>query len=41
MPSKLNTLIEEEIGQDNGRELPHLEGVSWELRTGENGVLLD
>ncbi len=41
MNAKLNTLIEEEIGQDNGRELPHLEGVSWELRTGENGVFLD
>lgn len=41
MNAKLNALIGEEIGQDNGRELPHLEGVSWELRTGENGVLLD
>jgi arylsulfatase len=41
MNTKLNALIEVEIGQDNGRELPHLEGVSWELRTDDNGVILD
>ena len=41
MNAKLNALIEVEIGQDNGRELPHLEGVSWELRTDSNGVILD
>jgi len=41
MNAKLNALIEDEIGQNNGRELPHLERVSWELRTSENAVILD
>ncbi len=41
MNTKLNALIEDEIGQDNGRELPNLEGVSWELRTNGNAVILD
>lgn len=41
MNAKLNALIEDEIGQDNGRELPQMEGVSWELRTSGNAVVLD
>jgi arylsulfatase A-like enzyme len=41
MNTKLNALIEDEIGQDNGRELPNLEGVSWELRTSGNAIILD
>jgi len=41
MNAKLNALIQDEIGQDNGRELPNLEGVSWELRTSGNAVILD
>ncbi|PZV18933.1 MAG: sulfatase [Pseudanabaena sp.] len=41
MNAKLNALIEDEIGQDNGRELPNLEGVSWELRTSGNAAILD
>ncbi|KEF42407.1 MAG: sulfatase [Cyanobium sp. CACIAM 14] len=41
MNTKLNALIEAEIGLDDGRELPQLEGVSWELRTSGNAVILD
>ncbi len=41
MNAKLNTLIDEEIGKDNGRELPDLEGVSWEVRPTGDAIVLD
>lgn len=41
MNALLNALIEKEIGRDDGRELPDIEGVSWEPGTGGDKVLLD
>jgi arylsulfatase len=41
MNVKLNALIEKEIGLDNGRELPDVEGISWELRTTGSTLVLD
>ncbi len=41
MNAKLSTLIAEEIGADNGRELPAMEGVSWEVRPTGDAIVLD
>lgn len=41
MNARLNALIAAEIGQDNGRELPDVEGISWELRVSGGAVILD
>ena len=41
MNAKLNALIEDEIGQDNGRELPKMEGINWEVRPTGDAIVLD
>ncbi len=41
MNAKLSALIADEIGQDNGRELPDMEGISWEVRPTGDAIVMD
>ncbi len=41
MNGRLSALIEREIGRDDGRELPAVEGVSWVPQTSGERVILD
>jgi hypothetical protein len=38
---KLAAVIKDEIGVDDGRELPALDGVKWTLNVSGNEALLD
>ena len=41
MSAKLENVIKDEIGSDDGREMPDLKGISWELKTRNNETILD
>lgn len=41
MSEKLNTLIADEIGQDDGHELPEMEGISWKVRPTGDAIVMD
>ena len=41
MNTKLNNVIKAEMGEDNGRELPDVKGISWVLRVKDNQAVLD
>lgn len=41
MNDRLTRLIDAEMGQDNGRELPDVEGIRWELRASGTALVLD
>jgi arylsulfatase len=41
MNAKLSALVKAEIGEDDGHELPHMEGISWEVRPTGDAIVLD
>lgn len=41
MSDKLEAVIKLEIGVDNGREMPEVEGISWTLNSKSGETVLD
>jgi arylsulfatase len=41
MSAKLEALIKSEIGVDDGREMPPVEGLTWMLDVKDNQAILD
>lgn len=41
MNAKLTALIADEFGQDDGHELPHMEGIAWEVRPTGDAIVMD
>ena len=41
MNAKLSSVIKEEIGADNGGEMPDVKGISWALKIKDNQAILD
>lgn len=41
MNTKLNNVIKDEIGADDGREMPDVKGISWAIKTKNGEALLD
>ena len=41
MNAKLSSVIKEEIGADNGGEMPDVKGISWALKIKDNQAIVD
>jgi arylsulfatase len=41
MNTKLSNVIKDEIGNDNGSEMPDVKGISWALKIKDNQAILD